>query len=60
MDQGGGLQGVPRRLPRHPVRRQPTELVINERQQLLGRLLVIFRNLSGSGPEIAHSRNVIW
>jgi hypothetical protein len=36
VDQGGGLQGLAGRLGRHPGGREPTELVIDQRQQVGG------------------------
>jgi hypothetical protein len=36
VDQGGGLQGLPGCLGRHPGGREPTELVIDQRQQVGG------------------------
>src|SRR6266581_2879203 len=38
MVQGGGLQGLPRRLERHFMRRQSSEFFIREGEQLVGSL----------------------
>lgn len=53
MHQGRRLQGVTRALSLQKTMRQPTELVIDQRQQLLERLLI------ASAPLIEQSANLI-
>ncbi len=40
VDQGRGVERLPRRLPGQLVRRQPAQLLVDEREQLLGGLWV--------------------
>jgi hypothetical protein len=54
MDQGGGLQGLPRWFLGHLVRRQLTQLVIDQRQQLLGGQSIALLDGRKNACDLAH------
>ena len=54
MDQGGGLERLPGLLLRQPLRRQPAQLVVDQRQQLLGGLRVALLDVREDAGHVRH------
>jgi len=55
MNQRRGLQGLPRRLERHFMRRQFAQFIVHEREQLVGSLGIASRNRSENLREFTHA-----
>ena len=58
--QGRGLERLPRRLVRQLPGRQATELVVDQGEQLLGRLTVALLDRRENPRRLAHRRVTIW
>src|SRR5262249_4586797 len=58
VDQGGGLQGLPRLLLGQPVGREPAQLVVDQGQQLLGGGRVALLDGGQDTRDIAHGVKV--
>jgi hypothetical protein len=54
VDQGRGLERLPRRFPAKPLCRQFAQLLVDQRQELAGRLLVAFRDGVQDLSDLAH------
>src|SRR5581483_2637405 len=52
------LQRMPRRLSRHPVRRQPAQFVVNQRQQISRRTLLPSPDGIEENGDVAHGLNI--
>jgi hypothetical protein len=56
VDQGRGLKRLAGRLLGEPVRGQPAQLVVDQRQQLFGRVRLAVRNGVQDAGDLAHKR----
>jgi hypothetical protein len=53
VDEGGRLERLPRGDHAHPRRRQPTQFVVDQRQQLVSRLLITGADCPKKGRHVA-------
>jgi hypothetical protein len=56
VDQGRGLQRLAGLLVRQPLRGQPAQLVVDERQELLGRVGVALVDRGQDARHVGHDR----
>jgi hypothetical protein len=60
VQQGCGLERMPRRLVRRLLGHQTTELIIDQGEKLLGRLTVAFPDRRENLCYLVHSRDTKW